>query len=79
MAKKPLVVQDELDPIPVEIIAASIVRIDEATKKLLGSGLTRICLITLLHYWCNGTCTRNQISTVLEALSELRVNLEIKK
>lgn len=33
--KKVVVAQDELNPIPVEIIAASIKRIDEAARTLL--------------------------------------------
>jgi hypothetical protein len=77
--KKAVIMQDELNPVPVEILAASITRIDEAARKLLNSGLTKKRLITLLHYWCNGTCTRKQIETCLDALANLRVNLRPKK
>ena len=72
------IVQNELDPIPVEIIAESIVRLHKAANELLASGLTQRCLVTLLHDWCNGTVTRKQIITVLEALSSLRCNIAPK-
>lgn len=76
--KKVIVAQDEINPIPVEIIAASIKRIDQAARTLLTSGLTQKCLITLLHYWCNGQVTRKQIETVLESLSNISCNIEIR-
>jgi len=69
---KVLVMQDELNPVPVEIIAASIVRIDKAAHELRTSGLTMKCLIVLIHSMIPTTVTKTQISCVLEALSDLK-------
>lgn len=62
------------EPIPTEILAASIVRVSEAAKKLLDGGLTKRALIVLIKDYVgqqSGIGTRD-IEAILDALPRLK-------
>lgn len=67
----PKVVQipDE-EPIPVEIIAQSIVRIDESMKKIVASGLKRETLVLLLS--SHSGVAKAHVRSVLDSMDKLR-------
>lgn len=81
MAKKTIVkvVQDETTPVQIEVLAEAIVQLDEATKKLLKSGLNRRALVVLLaammpakKYGSGRIAGPPAIVAVLDALDGLR-------
>jgi glutaredoxin-related protein len=49
MAKEIVVKQDEEKPIAVEILAASILAFDKATKRMVASGLTNRAIALLIN------------------------------
>lgn len=69
--KEPVVkvVNDELDPIKPEVLAASIVSISASMKKLLKSGLNRKAIIALLQDATK--LGKSEIGRVLDGLDDL--------
>ena len=65
-----LVQKEGEEPVPVNVIAQSIVRIDKAVKRITRGGLNRDAIVTLLARSTN--VTRNDIQAVLNGLDQLR-------
>lgn len=69
MNNKVTVRQDETKPIPVEILASSIVEIAKGVKRINASALSRKALVVLL---CDYTkYSKYQVEAVLRGLDEL--------
>lgn len=67
--KKLVIKQDPKNPIPAEILAASIIDIAKAAKLVTQGKLTRNCLAALIKDKTG--ISKNQILIVLEALDSL--------
>ena len=65
-----VVQQENEPPVPVEIIAQSIIRLDEAVKKMLSSGLNEYALIVLLAD--SSRLSKTAIRILLRSLKTLR-------
>lgn len=66
------VTQKETDPVPVEILAESIVEISKAMRKINESRLTRKAIVALIHDKSN--LHKTKIEIVLNNLDELENN-----
>lgn len=66
-------------PPTLEVMAEAIVKISEAAKKLMNSGLSEKALIILLHHGIGASyISKRQIEYVLDALPDLK-NWCVKK
>lgn len=75
--QKPLVKLDEINPEPVEIIAASILEIAQAMKALNSTRLKRSVIVTLIHD--RSKIGKRDIELVLNNLASLEEDyLKIK-
>jgi hypothetical protein len=67
---------DDVDPVPVEIIAQDIQRISEAMEKIDAGRLNRTAIIILVQ--ANTGMPRSSINAVLNSLADLK-HLYLKK
>lgn len=63
--------QDPENPLPIEILAESIVKVSDGMKAVFDAGLTRRALVILIHDRLNGI-TRESIGAVLDTIPELK-------
>ena len=77
--KAPISITKSNPPETIELMAASVVQIAEASEKILNSGLTKKALIILLQAQIGpGYINKSQIELVLDNLPKLKA-LYVKK
>jgi hypothetical protein len=77
--EKLTVIQGDGEAVTAEVLADSIVKISQASQRLMNSGLNLRALTILLHDSINPRIDRRDIQKVLIALPELSANYVQKK
>lgn len=77
MKKTVKVVQDEAEPIPVNVLAKAIKDISDAAKRLTASGLTRNAVAVLIAH--DTKLGLGTVRTVLDSIGDLQRNFLERK
>lgn len=70
----PVIKNDKDKPLPVEIIAESIVEVAKGFRAMRNSRLTRRAIMILIKDSCTGNVTLSDISKIMDAAADLDKN-----